>query len=92
MTIFLLGIIISAFEQDLNDKILSRPAHWHQVNILFITGIIVQKKSPASHSGKATRGGMMLQKKIVPDKVIEIRATEESLFQRPVRSSNPTWT
>ena len=57
----------------------------------FRTGIMVRKWVLACHSEGATRSGLMPEKKIVPNTLIETTATEESLFQGPARSSDPGW-
>ena len=56
----------------------------------FSTGIMVRKLALACHSEGATRSGLMPEKKIVPNTLIETTATEESFFPRPSRSSGLT--
>ena len=55
----------------------------------FRTGIMVRKLVLACHSEGATRNGLMPEKNIFPNTLIETPATEESLFPGPERSSGP---
>jgi hypothetical protein len=78
------------FRQPTISPVIPAKAHWRQVKVLSDTGIMGGNQSLAGHSEGATRSGLMLEKKIFPNKLIETTATEESLFPRLDRSSGLT--
>jgi hypothetical protein len=71
-------------------SIIPAMAHWRQVKDTH-NGFNFREKPFACHFEAATRSGLMVQKKMFPNMLIETTATEESRFPSLYRSSDQTW-